>query len=214
MTVGNRMSRRLVTVSADTAVPEAEALMRREKIHRLPVVGKKGELLGIVTASDLRRASAPPATSLDIYELHYLISKLKVESVMTKDPVTVSEDLPVEEAARIMDDNRIAGLPVKRGGELVGIITESDLFRLFIDLFGARHRGVRLTLLMPEKRGELAAVAAAIASAGGNLLSLVAFDGDDEHTSYCTLKVEGVTKDALVAAVEPLVERVMEAKES
>lgn len=214
MTVGNRMSRCLVTVGADTPVPEAEALMRREKIHRLPVVGKKGELLGIVTASDLRRASAPPATSLDIYELHYLISKLKVESVMTKDPVTVSEDLPVEEAARIMDDNRIAGLPVKRGGELVGIITESDLFRLFIDLFGARHRGVRLTLLMPEKRGELAAVAAAIASAGGNLLSLVAFDGDDEHTSYCTLKVEGVTKDALVAAVEPLVERVMEAKES
>ncbi|HPB66140.1 MAG TPA: CBS domain-containing protein, partial [Spirochaetales bacterium] len=138
MTVGNRMSRRLVTVGADTAVPEAEALMRREKIHRLPVVGKKGELLGIVTASDLRRASAPPATSLDIYELHYLISRLKVESVMTKDPVTVSEDLPVEEAARIMDDNRIAGLPVTRGGELVGIITESDLFRLFIDLFGAR----------------------------------------------------------------------------
>ena len=214
MTVGNRMSRRLVTVSADTAVPEAEALMRREKIHRLPVVGKKGELLGIVTASDLRRASAPPATSLDIYELHYLISKLKVESVMTKDPVTVSEDLPVEEAARIMDDNRIAGLPVKRGGELVGIITESDLFRLFIDLFGARHRGVRLTLLMPEKRGELAAIAAAIADAGGNLLSLVAFDGEHKETSYCTLKVEGVAKDALVALVEPLVARVMEARES
>lgn len=214
MTVGNRMSRRLVTVGADTAVPEAEALMRREKIHRLPVVGKKGELLGIVTASDLRRASAPPATSLDIYELHYLISRLKVESVMTKDPVTVSEDLPVEEAARIMDDNRIAGLPVTRGGELVGIITESDLFRLFIDLFGARHRGVRLTLLMPEKRGELAAIASAIAEAGGNLLSLVAFDGDDGKTGYCTLKVEGVAKDALVSVVEPLVERVMEARES
>ena len=214
MTVGNRMSRRLITVSADTAVPEAQALMRREKIHRLPVLNKDGKLVGIVTASDLRRASAPPATTLDIYELHYLISRLKVESVMTKNPITVREDLPVEEAARIMDDNRVAGLPVISDGELAGIITESDLFRLFIDLFGARHRGVRLTLLMPEKRGELAAVAAAIASAGGNLLSLVAFDGDDEHTSYCTLKVEGVTKDALVAAVEPLVERVMEAKES
>ena len=100
MTVGNRMSRRLITVSADTAVPEAQALMRREKIHRLPVLNKDGKLVGIVTASDLRRASAPPATTLDIYELHYLISRLKVESVMTKNPITVREDLPVEEAAR------------------------------------------------------------------------------------------------------------------
>ncbi len=214
MTVGNRMSRRLITVSADTAVPEAQALMRREKIHRLPVLNKDGKLVGIVTASDLRRASAPPATTLDIYELHYLISRLKVESVMTKNPITVREDLPVEEAARIMDDNRVAGLPVISDGELAGIITESDLFRLFIDLFGARHRGVRLTLLMPEKRGELAAIAAAIADAGGNLLSLVAFDGEDKETSYCTLKVEGVAKDALVAVVEPLVARVMEARES
>ncbi|HPE88037.1 MAG TPA: CBS domain-containing protein [Spirochaetia bacterium] len=214
MTVGNRMSRRLITVSADTAVPEAQALMRREKIHRLPVLNKDGKLVGIVTASDLRRASAPPATTLDIYELHYLISRLKVESVMTKNPITVREDLPVEEAARIMDDNRVAGLPVISDGELAGIITESDLFRLFIDLFGARHRGVRLTLLMPEKRGELAAIAAAIADAGGNLLSLVAFDGEDKETSYCTLKVEGVAKDALVALVEPLVARVMEARES
>ncbi|MBU1080079.1 MAG: CBS domain-containing protein, partial [Spirochaetes bacterium] len=148
MNVGHCMTKNPVTVLPDVTVPEAQAMMRREKIHRLPVVDKAKRLVGIVTASDLRRASSPAATSLDMYELHYLISKMSVEQVMTKRPVTVDEALPVEEAARIMDDNRIAGLPVLRGDVLVGIITESDLFRLFIELFGARHPGVRLTALL------------------------------------------------------------------
>ncbi|MDX9899768.1 MAG: CBS domain-containing protein, partial [Spirochaetia bacterium] len=155
--------------------------------------------------------SAPPATSLDIYELHYLISKLKVDAVMTKKLFTVTEELPVEEAARIMDDNRVAGLPVMRGNELVGIITESDLFRLFIGMFGVRHPGVRLTVLLPDKPGELAAVASAIATAGGNILSLATFDGEDPSNHFCTIKVEGIAKDKLVAAVSPHVLRVVDA---
>jgi len=207
------MTKNPVTVLPDVTVPEAQAMMRREKIHRLPVVDKAKRLVGIVTASDLRRASSPAATSLDMYELHYLISKMSVEQVMTKRPVTVDEALPVEEAARIMDDNRIAGLPVLRGDVLVGIITESDLFRLFIELFGARHPGVRLTALLPERPGELASVAGAIAAAGGNILSLATFEGEDPTNHYCTIKVEGLARDKLVATVTPLVEKVVDALE-
>lgn len=213
MNVGLCMTRNPVTIPPDITVPDAQALMRREKIHRLPVMDKSGKLSGIVTAADLIHASASPATSLDMYELHYLISKLKVETVMTKKVITVTEDLPIEEAARIMADNDISGLPVLRGDVLVGIITESDLFKLFIELFGARHIGVRLTLLLPEKRGELAAVAGAIANAGGNIVSLATFEGEDPTNSYCTLKVEGVPRKELVEAVSPLVDRIVDVRE-
>jgi acetoin utilization protein AcuB len=139
MKVGQRMTRNPITITPDVTVPEAQAIMRREKIQRLPVVDNKGQLVGIVTSLDLIHASPSPATSLDIYEMHYLLSKLHVEKVMTKNVITVTQDLPIEEAARIMVDNKISGLPVMRGDILVGIITETDLFKLFIELFGARH---------------------------------------------------------------------------
>ncbi len=214
MNVGRCMTKNPVTISPDVSVPDAQALMRREKIHRLPILDKAGKLLGIVTSSDLIHASASSATSLDIYELNYLISKLKVETVMKKQPLTVTEELPVEEAARVMADNNISGLPVLRGDVLVGIITESDIFKLFIELFGARHVGVRLTVLMPEKKGELADVAGAIAKAGGNIVSLATFLGEDPTNSYCTLKVEDLGRQALVDAVTPFVERVVDVRES
>ncbi|HON13240.1 MAG TPA: CBS and ACT domain-containing protein [Treponema sp.] len=214
MNVGQRMTKNPVTVTPDISVPEAQAIMRREKIRRLPVLDKQGKLVGIVTSLDLIHASPSPATSLDMYELHYLLSKLKVEAVMTKNVITVTEDLPIEEAARIMADNNISGLPVMRNNILVGIITESDLFKLFIELFGARHKGVRLTVLLPERKGELADVAGAIAKIGGNIISLATFEGEDPTNSYCTLKVESVDKTSLVQAVTPLVERIVDIRES
>ncbi len=210
MNVGHCMTKNPITIAADVTVSDARALMRAKKIHRLPVTDKSGKLIGIVTSADLDHAAAPPATSLDMYELHYLISKMTVESVMARKLLTVNEDLPVEEAARIMDDNRIAGLPVLRGGALVGIITESDLFRLFIELFGARHKGTRLTLLLPEKPGELASVAGAIAAVGGNIISLATFEGEDPTNHYCTFKVEGVPREKLLAAIKPLVMKVVD----
>lgn len=213
MTVGRCMTKNPVTIHPDVSVPEAQAILRREKIHRLPVLDKSNKLVGIVTSSDLIHATPSQATALDMYELNYLISKLKVDKIMTHKVITVSEDLPIEEAARMMADSNISGLPVMRGDIVVGIITESDLFKLFIELFGARHAGVRLTLLLPEKRGELAAVASAINGAGGNIVSMATFDGEDPTNSYCTIKVEGVPRQKLVDAVAPLVERVVDVRE-
>ncbi len=213
MTVGRCMTKNPVSIHPDVSVPEAQSIMRREKFHRLPVLDKAGKLVGIVTSSDLIHATPSAGTALDMYELNYLISKLKIEKVMCRSVVTATEDLPIEEAARLMADKNISGLPVMRGDILVGIITESDLFKLFIELFGARHAGIRLTVLLPEKKGELAAVATAIAKAGGNIVSLATFDGDDPTNSYCTIKVEGVLRQTLLEAVTPLVERVVDVRE-
>lgn len=214
MKVGQRMTRNPITITPDVTVPEAQAIMRREKIKRLPVLDNKGKLVGIVTTLDLIHASPSPATSLDIYELHYLLSKLKVEKVMTRNVITVDEDLPIEETARIMADNGISGLPVMRGNVLIGIITETDLFKLFIELFGARHKGIRLTLLLPEKKGELAKVSNAITKAGGNIVSFATFEGEDPTNAYCAVKVTGVEKDALIQALTPVVEKVVDARET
>lgn len=214
MKVGQRMTHNPITITPDTAVPEAQAIMRREKIQRLPILDKSGKLVGIVTSLDLIHASPSPASTLDIYEMHYLLSKLKVESVMTKHVITVTEDLPVEEAARIMADNQISGLPVMRGSVLVGIITESDIFRLFIELFGARRKGIRLTLLIPERKGELAKVSNAITKCGGNIISFAVFEGEDPTNGYCTVKVSGVDRDTLLAALTPIVEKVIDARET
>ena len=213
MLVKERMTRNPVFIRPDTAVTDAQALMKREKIHHLPVVDKEEKVVGIVTEKDLLYASPSVATTLSVYEMTSLLAKLKVDRVMTREVVTVTEDVPMEEAARIMADRRIGGLPIMRGKALVGMITESDLFRIFIELFGARQRGVRASLTMPNVKGELAKIAGAVASAGGNIIALGTFLGEDPSTGRCTIKVDGMSRDALVAALTPLVRSVDDVRE-
>jgi acetoin utilization protein AcuB len=213
MLVGKRMSPNPITIHQDTPVTEAQALMRREKVHHLPVVDKRERLIGIVSEKDLLYASPSPATSLNVWEVSYLLSKLSVEKVMSSKVATVTEDTPIEDAARIMSDNNVGGLPVLRGSQLVGIITESDLFHLFIELFGARHKGTRITLLVPEQPGELARITSAVAAKGGNIISMGTFLGEDPSTSLCTLKVEGVPQAALVAELKPLSTRIVDVRD-
>lgn len=126
------MSRNVITVSPETTLPEAHRLMTEHKIRRLPVV-KDGKVIGIVTRGDIRGAEASEATSLSIWELNYLLSRLRVAEIMTPDPITVRPDATIGEAARLMLEHKISGLPVvDEGGALVGIITESDIFRLVV----------------------------------------------------------------------------------
>jgi len=204
MLVGERMTKDPVVIHDDTPIDEAMKVMRDNKVRRLPVLNKKGALVGIVSERDLLYASPSPATSLSIYELHYLLSKIKVASVMTKEVITVTEDTPLEEAARIMADNKIGGLPVVSDGELMGIITETDLFKIFLELLGAREMGVRLTMLVPDKKGMLAKVTGKIAELGGNIVSLGTFLGEDPTNALLTIKVQDVEEKDLVKAMEPL----------
>ena len=206
MLVRERMTRHPVTVSPEASISEALDLMRREKVRRLPVLDKRGRLVGIVLEKDLLYASPSPATSLSIYEMHYLLSRLTVAEVMSQEVITVDEITPLEEAARIMTDNRIGGLPVMRGDQLVGIITETDLFKVFLEMLGAREKGVRLTLQVPDQKGVLAFITSAIAALGGDIVSLSTFWGEDLTTAMITVKVrEGTaTKRQLVEAMEGL----------
>jgi acetoin utilization protein AcuB len=204
MLVGERMTRDPVIIRDDTPIDEAMKIMRDNKVRRLPVLNNKGALVGIVSERDLLYASPSPATSLSIHELHYLISKIKVSDVMVTEVITVTEDTPLEEAARIMADNKIGGLPVMSNGELVGIITETDLFKIFLELLGAREMGVRLAMLVPDEKGVLAKVTGEIAEMGGNIVSLGTFLGEDPTNALLTIKVQDVEEKDLVKAMEPL----------
>ncbi|HOT62363.1 MAG TPA: CBS and ACT domain-containing protein [Treponemataceae bacterium] len=203
MNVSHVMTKNPLYIHPEMSVPDARAFMKKEKVGRLPVLDKENRLVGIVTERDLINASPSVATTLDMYEMSYLLSKLKVEKVMNKSVVTVAEDVVVEEAARIMVDNGISALPVMRGDALVGIVSDGDLFKVFIELFGARQSGVRLTMYVSERPGELQKISQAIAERDGNVISLVICDGTDVTNRMCIVKVANVPAEELVAAVKP-----------
>jgi acetoin utilization protein AcuB len=204
MLVGQRMSRPVITVGPDLPITEALNLLRREKIRRAPVI-EKGKLVGIVTIADIQNASPSQATSLSIWEINYLISKITVKDVMAQKVLTVQEDIPIEDAARLMADNKIGGLPVLRGNEMVGMITETDLFKVFLEMMGARNLGVRLSILMPNRAGEIAKVSKVLFENGGNILSLGTFTGESPSNYLITFKVEGIEQEKLRSLITPLV---------
>ncbi|TVR01315.1 MAG: CBS domain-containing protein [Spirochaetaceae bacterium] len=215
MIVSRIMTENPFTIEPSTSVTDAQALMRREKIHRLPVMDKRGALVGIVSEKDLLYASPSPASTLNVYEMTNLLSKLKVETVMTRKPLTANANDTIEDAARLMSDNNIGGLPVLNdAGKLVGIITESDIFRVFIDLFGIRKPGIRATFRIPERPGEIADLGKEIGEAGGNIVSLGTWPGNASDNSVCVIKVEGLSREAFLKAVEPSIIEVMDIRET
>ncbi len=132
MIVADLMTRSVVTVPPDTPVLDARREMVQRKIRHLPVIGPGKELLGIVTDRDIRLSLPSQATSLSVWEMNYLLTKLTVEQVMTKTVITVGPDRPASDAARLMLDQKIGALPVTDGGRLVGIVTETDMLRAFV----------------------------------------------------------------------------------
>jgi acetoin utilization protein AcuB len=211
--VRERMSPNPVTIGAQCTITEALRVMREKQVRRLPVLNEQGDLAGIVSEKDLLYASPSPATSLSIYEMHELLSRLKVSELMTTDLVTVAPDTLLEEAARVMVDNKIGGLPVVEGRRLVGIITETDIFKVFLELLGAREEGLRVTIEIPERKGEMARITGAIAQLGGNILALGTFLGDDPTTAIVTVKVDDVAPEAIEAAMHELGVKILDARE-
>ncbi len=214
MLVGRRMSHNPKTVSPDCSVAEATQRMQRERVRRFPVLDGTGKLVGIVSLDDLLRAGPSGVTSLNVWEISYLLSQVKVKDVMTKKVLTVAEDTPLEEAARIMLTNKIGGLPVMRGDAVVGIITESDIFRVFNELLGGNEKGIRLSVLAPNVKGSLAQISTAVAQAGGWIIAFNIFQGEDPSNWGAYLKVTDLTQEALLKAVEPLVLEILDVREA
>ncbi len=214
MFVKERMTREPIVVGPDLPVPQALKLMHERHIRRLPVVDHAGHLVGIVSHSDVLRASPSPATSLSVWEIAYLLNEVKVRDVMTHKVLTVTGDTPLEDAARIMADNKVGGLPVVAEGALTGIITETDLFRVFVEMPGAREAGVRVTMLVRNQPGELAALTRAIADSGGNIIALADYAGTNPDNREVLVKANGIARDALVAALTPAVLQILDVRET
>lgn len=207
MLIGERMSHPVVSIHTDTPIIEALNMLRRENIRRAPVI-KDGDLVGIVSDHDLLNASPSQATSLSMWELNYLLSKVTVEDVMTSEVITVGVDTPIEQAARIMADNKIGGLPVTREGKIVGMITETDIFKLFLELMGARDPGVRVTAMILDKPGELANLSQTITNNGGNFVAFGIFAGENTANREVTFKVSGIDDAKIRSIIEPFVESI------
>ncbi|MCA9918683.1 MAG: CBS domain-containing protein [Anaerolineales bacterium] len=209
MLVKRRMSTPVITVPPDMTLPDCLKLMQNERIRRTPVVAN-GRLIGIVSDKDLLNASPSDATSLSVWEISYLVNKIKVNDVMTKEVLTVEENMPIEEAARMMVDNKVGGLPVMSNGELVGLITETDLFKILLELMGARDQGVRVTAVVPDEIGTLAKITQAVANADGSFLAFGEFSGDAASNRIVTFKVRRLDEAQVRAVVEPVVDEIID----
>ncbi len=174
MLVRDRMTAPAIAIEPKTPIYDALALMKEKRIRRFPVV-KGRRLVGIVTWTDLMRASPSPATSLTVWEIPYLLMKAPVSEVMTRTVLTVAPTATLEEAAVLMRRHKIGGLPVIEQGAVVGVITESDIFDAFIDLMGLRRGGARLTIELEDRIGALDEVVHTIHECNVNIRSLAAY---------------------------------------
>lgn len=172
MFVYKHMTANPVVVHPRTTVAEASEIMRQHKFRRLPVVDN-GRLVGIVTDRDLREVSASPATSLSIFELNYLLSKMQIKDMMKTRVITIAAEATIEEAALLMYEHKIGGLVVTDAAQqVVGVITESDIFRAFVNIMGLPQGKVRLTLVFDDRIGALYDISGVFKELGLNISSV------------------------------------------
>ena len=191
-----------ITISPEATCSDAFRLMQEKDIDKLPVVAREGDLAGIVTKKDLLYVLPSSAALLSLYEIDSLLGAMPVARVMTRRVILVSEDCPLEEAARLMADNNIGGLPVTRNRQVVGMITEADIFRAMMEALGGRLEGLRVTIRLHEDTGELGAITDGVMQLGGKLVNLSTCWGGDPFHQTVTLKVYGVEREELLSLLE------------
>jgi len=195
------MHKDLVTISKDERMTVAKKILKEKNIRHLPVVeGKK--LIGLVTNMDIRKAEASPATSLEIRELHYLLDKLTVGEIMTRNVITISPDISVEEAAILLHDNKIGCLPVVEDGNLIGIITENDVMEILIEVLGMKEKGSRLEVQVDDKPGALADITRIIKESNVNITSVVTDISDQPGKRVVVFKLKTFYFEPIKKALE------------
>ena len=201
MLVRKKMKKDLITVTKDERMTVAKKIMKEKNIRHLPVVdGKK--LIGLVTNMDIRKAEASPATSLEIRELHYLLDKLTVGEIMTRNVITISPDISIEEATTLLHDNKIGCLPVVEDGNLVGIITENDVMEILIEVMGMKEKGSRVEVIVDDKPGALADITRIIKEHNVNITSLVTDAADEPGKRLVVFKLKTFYFEPIKKALE------------
>jgi acetoin utilization protein AcuB len=201
MRVSKWMSPKVLTLQASDSISTAIHLMKEKRIRRIPIVNGGGKLVGIVSDRDLKDVSPSRATTLDIWELHAVLDKLKIGDIMTKKPVTVTPDTPIERAAQIMLEKRVEGLPVLDAkGTLVGILTEGDVFKALVDITGAGKKRTRVNFVIPDRAGSIREVADAVRAQGGTIFSILTSTSKvPAGKRELVMRVEGSTPETLRA---------------
>lgn len=199
MLVQRWMKKTVITVDINDSMQKAVNLMKDHNIRRLPVL-KKSKLVGIVTDRDLKKASASDATSLEIHEFLYLLSKITIKDIMTKTPITVPFDFTVEETAEILLENKISGVPVvDHQGQLTGIITQTDIFRALISLTGIGDKGIQFAYLLEDRSGSIKEVTDIIRKYGGRIVSILSsYKGVLKGYRKVYIRMYGVERDKLL----------------
>jgi acetoin utilization protein AcuB len=192
MLVKHWMTPDVITVDPDCSLVEAADILKEKRIRRLCVVkGKK--LVGIVTDADLKEASPSDATTLSIHEMAYLLAKVKIKDIMTKNPITIDVDKAIDEAAVVMLKNKLSSLPVMDKKNLVGIITESDIFKALVALTGVHQKGVHFGFELEDKSGTIKDVGDIIRSHGGRMVSiLTSYEDAREGFRNVYIRVKGL----------------------
>jgi acetoin utilization protein AcuB len=200
MLVQDIMQAELITILPETTLPEALRLVQRRGVRHLPVV-ENGNLVGIVSDRDLKRAMPSAATSLSAQELNYLLDRVKVGEFMTRGVITIAPMFPVEEAARIMVTEKISALPVTEGGRLVGIVTETDVLRLFAKAMGAMEPSSRLDVLLGDRPAGLGEVIQIVEGAGTPISSVMTLAGRG-GAKEAVIRVATINPGAAIKALE------------
>jgi acetoin utilization protein AcuB len=198
--IKERMQRNPITILPDASFYEARAIIRDKGIRHLPVVDKNHYLVGLVTDQDIREAAPSDATSLSVHELHYLLGKLKVSAFMTPRAklITITPDTLIDKAVQLMHDHKIGCLPILDGEKLLGIITETDILDLFVDLFGVKTPGTRITLALPDAPGILHDVLAVVKKHNVNLISVVTPSYQVDHNRIVAIRIQTLDHDKIV----------------
>jgi len=201
MLVKDWMSKDPITITDETSMMKAIHLMKQNRFRRLPVL-RQGKLVGIVSDRDLKEASPSKATTLDVHELYYLLAELQVKDIMTRDPVTVSPDDTVEHAAQLMLENTISGLPVVTDkGNVVGILTQSDVFRAFMHITGILQGGVQFALRLEDRPGLIKEVVDKLRAKGARFVSLLtSYTTSQEGYRDVYIRVKNLTPEGAEAA--------------
>ena len=204
MLVKDQMTPNPIYGHPDMPVVEAQQLMKKHNIRHLPILDDDKKLVGLVTMRSLMNAVPSDVSKFSPFVVNYVLARVKVRNIMVQEVVTVDEDTPFEEAARIMADKKIGCLPVVHDGDLVGIISDNDLFNTMVNLLGARRAGMRVTVHQPDRAGEVARISRAIAEQGGYLSVFVTYPTSDPAVWASVVKVTGVPKETLVQTLENL----------